>query len=271
MKPTRRKHTEGEQASFGSFMEQVEQTTDQIEIMQQLSQVEEVDQEPEPEHEQPSQDKINLPDHDFPAKPDMWYAVEVTKDMTKIWDKIHYKASFDQFLDIILAALERREDDYMSLIKGMDKNVLNAYAEIYGMLSAYFFEGNYGDPLGNFYMENFSHGKSGEYYTPWNVAYMMAQMLQPEPGQTVCDPTCGSGIMLLAARCIIHQNHGWLASSRYGRNLYGNDISHNAVRMAKINMYLTDYVYMICLNVGAVEEAVSRAKEQVLEPEPIAV
>ena len=265
MKPTRRKHTEGEQASFGSSMEHVEQTTDHLEVMQRLSQIEDMVQ--QPELEQPHQDQGDIPDQDFPAKPDTWYAREITKDMNKIWDKIHYTASFDQFLDIILAALEHREDDYMSLIDGIDKNVLNAYAEIYGMLSAYFFDGNYGDPLGNFYMDNFSHGKSGEYYTPWNIAYMMARMLNPQPDQTVCDPTCGSGIMLMAARCIIHQNHGWLASSRYGRNLYGMDISYNAARMAKINMYLTDYVYMICLNVGAVEEAVTRVKEQELEPE----
>ena len=263
MKPTRRKHTEGNQSSFGSFMDTVEQTTDNLEIMQHLSKAKEV------EPEQPIQVTKENPDQYFPAKPDMWYAVEITKSMNKIWDKIHYKAHFDQFLDIILAALERREDDYMSLIKGLDKDVLNSYAEIYGILSAYFFEGNYGDPLGNFYMDNFSHGKSGEFYTPWNVAYMMASMLNPQPDQTVCDPTCGSGIMLMAVRCIIHQNHGWLASSRYGRNLYGSDISNNAVRMAKINMYLTDYVYMICLNVQAVEEAVTRVKEPELELEPI--
>lgn len=262
MKPTRRNHTEGEQSSFGSFMDKVEQTTDNLEIMQNLSQVKDV------EPEQPIQATKDNPDQYFPAKPDMGYAVEVTKDMNKIWDKIHYKAHFDQFLDIILAALERREDDYMSLIEGLDKDVLNSYAEIYGILSAYFIEGNYGDPLGNFYMDNFSHGKSGEYYTPWNIAYMMARMLNPQPDQTVCDPTCGSGIMLMAARCIIHQNHGWLASSRYGRNLYGSDISNNAVRMTKINMYLTDYVYMICLNVQAVEEAVTQVKEQELELEP---
>jgi len=259
MNPTRRKHTEGQQASFGLFMEQVDQTTEHLEIIQKLSQVKD-ESETEPGRD--------IKDHDFKPKTDMFVAIEVTKSMTKIWDKINYEASFDQFLDIILAALERREDDYMSLIEGIEKRVLNAYAEIYGVLSAYFFEGNYGDPLGNFYMANFSYGKSGEYYTPWNIAYMMAEMLQPEPHQTVCDPTCGSGIMLLAARCVIHKNHGWLASSRYGRNLYGMDISNNAVRMAKINMYLTDYVYMICLNLMAVEEAVRQSKE--LEPEMIA-
>lgn len=269
MKPTRRKHTEGDQASFESFMEHVDQTTDHLEAMQQLSQIKEVVHESEQDDQPVQGDNLN---QDFPAKPDMWLAVETTKSMTKIWDKIHYKASFDQFLDIVLAALQRREVDYMSLIEGIDKDVLNGYAEIYGILSAYFLEGNYGDPLGNFYMENFSHGKSGEFYTPWNIAYMMASMLNPEPHQTVMDPTCGSGIMLLAARCVIHQNYGWLASSRYGRNMYGMDISNNAVRMAKINMYLTDYVYMMCLTVQAVEEVVSRAKEQeqALEPELIA-
>lgn len=263
MKTTRRKHTEGNQASFSSFMEQVEQTTDNLEILQNISHVKEVVQ------EQPNKDTSNIPDKDFPAKPDTSYTFEVTKDMSKIWGKIGYNASFDQFLDIILAALERREDDYMSLIDGIDKNVLDGYAKIYGILSAYFFDGYYGDPLGVFYMDNFSHGKSGEYYTPWNLAYMMASMINPQPDQTICDPACGSGIMLLAARCIIHQNHGWLASSRYGRNMYGMDISNNAVRMSKINIYLTDYVYMICLNVQAVEEAVNRYKEQEIEPELI--
>lgn len=256
MKPTHHKHIEGQQSSFGSFMEQVEVTTDHLEMMQHLYQPQVKEVEPELEQE------YNTYDQDFKPKTDMFVAVEVTKSMNKIWDKISYTGNFDQFLDIILAALERREDDYMSMIEGIDKNVLNAYAEIYGTLSAYFFDGNYGDPLGNFYMEHFSYGKNGEFYTPWNVAYMMAGMLSPEPGQTVCDPCCGSGIMLLAARCVIHRKHGWIASSRYGRNMYGTDLSNNAVRMTKINMYLTDYVYMICLNVQAVEEAVNRSKEQ---------
>lgn len=250
MKSTRRNHTEGQQASFGSFMEHVEQTTDHIEEMQHLSQTREV----EPE----LTDECNT-NQDFKPKTDMLVAIEVTKSMNRIWDKISYTGNFDQFLDIIIAALERREEDYMSLIEGIDKNVLNAYTEMYGILSAYFMDGNYGDPLGNFYMENFSYGKNGEFYTPWNVAYMMAEMLSPEPDQTICDPTCGSGIMLLAARCVIHRKYGWIASSRYGRNMYGMDISNNAVRMAKINMYLTDYVYMICLNVQAVEEAINQS------------
>ena len=84
-------------------------------------------------------------------------------------------------------------------------------------------------------------------------------MLDPEPTETICDPACGSGIMLLAARCVIHKKHGWLASSRYGRNLYGMDISDRIAKMAKINLYLTDYIYMICVMQDVMSEARGKA------------
>lgn len=219
-----------------TFMDFVEQTTDRLEVMSEKPQ--EVIIDPLVEQQKPMQ---------FLPKHDMNLANKVTDRITKIWDKVRHTADFERFLDIILAALERREDDYMSLIKGLDKRELDAYAEIYGVLSNYFLDGNYGDPLGNFYQTNFSYGRNGEYYTPWHIAYFMAEIMNPTPEQTVCDPTCGSGIMLLAARCVIHQKYGWFASSRYGRNLYGMDISSKAVKMAKINLYLTDYIFMICL------------------------
>lgn len=142
----------------------------------------------------------------------------------------------------------------MSLVKGIDKNVLDAYVKMYSELSKYFLDGYYGDPLGDFYQEHFSYGMGGEFYTPWHVAYFMAAMLDPTPEETICDPCCGSGIMLLAARCVIHRKYGWLASSRYGRYMYGVDISSRAAKMAKINIYMTDYVYMICLMHNAVLE-----------------
>jgi len=205
------------------------------------------------EHLQPKQEQKALPqESNFKPKPDMMKALEVKNKIIRIWHSIEYKADFDKFLDIILSTLEHREEDYMCAIKTEDKKTLNAYAEVFGVLYNYFIDGYYGDPLGTFYMEHYSHGHNSEYYTPWNVAYMMAQIINPQPHETVCDPCVGSGIMLLAARCIIHENHGWLESSRYGRNLYGMDISNRAVKMAKINFYLTDYIYMICLMQQAV-------------------
>ena len=211
-------------------MQKVEQTTDILETSQALH-------------------------SNFPPKPDFIKAQEVTKALNKTWNKIQYKADFDTFLDVILAVLGRREEDYMKLIGTLDKDIVNGYAAMYGALAAYFIDGYYGDPLGSFYMERFSYGGNGEYFTPWNVAYMMAEMLNPKPTDKVCDPACGSGIMLLAARCVIHRKYGWLVSSRYGRNLYGMDISNRMTKMARVNLYLTDYVYMICVMQDVVSEA----------------
>ncbi len=235
-------------AAQKTFLDFVEQATDRLESAIQKPQICVIDENPdEPlsnipgETEAPQQALIFKPKHD------MALTQKVTDEITKVWDKIRHRADFERFLDIILAALERREDDYMALIKGMDKKELDSYAKIYSILYIYFLDGNYGDPLGTFYELNFSYGKNGEYYTPWNIAYFMAKIMNPNPEKTLIDPCCGSGIMLLAARCVIHENYGWFASSRYGRNLYGMDISNRAVKMSKINLYLTDYVYMICL------------------------
>lgn len=204
--------------------------------------------------------------HDqFKPKYDGIEVQAVIKRMNKIWDSVVYQAEFETFLDLVLAAMERREADYMAIVKSLEPRTLKAFAQIYGEVSAFFLDGNYGDPLGSFYMERFSHGAGGEFYTPWNVALMMAKMLDPEPEQTICDPSCGSGIMLMAMRCVIHEKHGWITSSRYGRNLYGVDISSRAVKMSKINMMMTDYIYMIVLTQNAVADVVAfqEAKEEI--------
>lgn len=204
---------------------------------------------------------------EFKPKPDAGLAHEVAQRMGRLWDKITYEGDFEKFLDITLAVLERRETDYQAAIKGLNPRVLDTYNTIFAELFTHFMDGNYGDPLGLFYMERFSHSRNGEFYTPWNVAFMMAQMLQPEPDQIVCDPCCGSGIMLLAAKCVIHEKYGWLTASRYGRNLYGTDISSRAIKMSKINNYLTDYLHMIDIILQAFME-MKQAQAQVQAPVP---
>ena len=184
---------------------------------------------------------------EFAAKPNPALAMQVGERIGGIWDKLYPSGNVREFTDVILATIERREDDYMSLIKGMKREKLIGYSQMFGELMAFFMDGNYGDPLGNFYMEHISHGKGGEFFTPFPIAYMMASMLNPEPEGAILDPTCGTGVMLIAARCVIHKKHGWIASSQYGRNMYGIDINADIVGLAKINMYMTDYIVMIGL------------------------
>ncbi|HML21841.1 MAG TPA: N-6 DNA methylase [Aggregatilinea sp.] len=73
------------------------------------------------------------------------------------------------------------------------------------------------------------HG-SGFFATPMSVCKMMAGMMftgDPDEmkRQSVCDPACGTGSLLLAA-------------SNYSLNIYGQDISSSMVRCTKLNMWL---------------------------------
>ncbi len=42
-------------------------------------------------------------------------------------------------------------------------------------------------------------GSEGQFFTPRNVVKMMIEMLDPEPGEMIIDPACGSGGFLIAA------------------------------------------------------------------------
>ena len=43
---------------------------------------------------------------------------------------------------------------------------------------------------------------AAEFYTNRTVVHLMTEMLQPQPGESIYDPTCGSGGMLLSSIAI---------------------------------------------------------------------
>ena len=56
--------------------------------------------------------------------------------------------------------------------------------------------------LGESYMQLSSRSKAsalGQFFTPMPICVLMAQIVEVEPGKTICDPACGSGRTLLAA------------------------------------------------------------------------
>lgn len=102
---------------------------------------------------------------------------------------------------------------------------LASMATIIGDLS----EG-FSDPLGELYMQAICNGHNGQYFTPEHVCDMIAAMTIGDElldGQTVCDPTCGSGRMLLSAAKI----------NRFAI-LYGADLDIICCKMALLNMLL---------------------------------
>ena len=69
---------------------------------------------------------------------------------------------------------------------------------------------------------------AAEFYTNRTVVHLMTEMLDPRPGESIYDPTCGSGGMLLS--CIAHlrrQDKEWRNVKLYGqeRNLMTSSIA----------------------------------------------
>lgn len=69
---------------------------------------------------------------------------------------------------------------------------------------------------------------AAEFYTNRTVVHLMTEMLQPQSGESIYDPTCGSGGMLLS--CITHlrrQGQEWRNVRLYGqeRNLMTSSIA----------------------------------------------
>ena len=103
------------------------------------------------------------------------------------------------------------------------------------------------DILGELFMRlDVRSARAGQYFTPWNIALMMAQMqFDPEGFKlcvrekgvvTVCDPAVGSGVMLLAFANVVHDALGsW--GLRHLR-LYGMDIDIRCVWMCRIQIRL---------------------------------
>jgi len=91
------------------------------------------------------------------------------------------------------------------------------------------------DILGNAYMyliEKFGSDagkKAGEFFTPHTVAELVAKLAGARAGDRICDPTCGSGsLLLLTAREI--------GGSDYA--LYGQEKVGSTYNLARMNMFL---------------------------------
>lgn len=77
-----------------------------------------------------------------------------------------------------------------------------------------------------------SKKNAGEFYTPRPIVKLMVKLLDPQPGETVYDPACGTGGMLIEA--IHHMKNDRLA---YGR-IFGQENNLSTSAIARMNLYL---------------------------------
>jgi type I restriction enzyme M protein len=79
--------------------------------------------------------------------------------------------------------------------------------------------------------------KGGEFYTPRDVVRMMVRLVDPQPNESVYDPCCGSGGMLIHAREYVDEND---REGKAGRRLAlaGQELNGGVWAIAKMNMLL---------------------------------
>jgi type I restriction enzyme M protein len=120
------------------------------------------------------------------------------------------------------------------------------------------------DILGRAYeylLRKFAEGQgqsAGEFYTPKEVGWLMAYLLNPQPGQNVYDPTCGSAGLLIKCQLAAREFVGADPQTTFARvgplaggdmaggdmapplRLYGQEFNHVTYAIAKMNMIIHD-------------------------------
>lgn len=98
------------------------------------------------------------------------------------------------------------------------------------------------DVLGQAYeylLKNFadeSGKKAGEFFTPRAVVRLAVRILDPQPGESVYDPACGSGGMLVETINTVRDHGGDTRTLR----LYGQEVNLTTSAIARMNLFLHD-------------------------------
>lgn len=77
-----------------------------------------------------------------------------------------------------------------------------------------------------------SKKNAGEFYTPRAVVRLLVKILAPKAGETVYDPACGTGGMLIEAIRYMHDDR-----MTYGK-IFGQEINLSTSAIARMNLYL---------------------------------
>ena len=79
--------------------------------------------------------------------------------------------------------------------------------------------------------------KAGEFYTPKEVSTLLARLVEPKLGDTICDPACGSGSLLIQTTKQVHEKDG---SPSKNFSLFGQESNGSTWALARMNMFLHD-------------------------------
>ena len=146
---------------------------------------------------------------------------------------------------------EKREERYLQIMKGYQKEDQNALtdicAKIFALLSSVVYDdGRFDGYLGKLFMNSdLGNEHSGQFFTPYHISHFMAEVtltgeLVKEKADrdeiiTISDPCCGGGEMLVAALEVLSSR-----GVNYARNCYldAADIDLRCVHMTYLQLSL---------------------------------
>ena len=152
------------------------------------------------------------------------------------WSNIrHLKTNVGSALNIALAALEdANSDDLQDVLahinfnrrigqRTLDDDTLSNFVQNFEKIPLRDEDFEFPDLLGAAYevlikfFADSAGKKAGEFYTPAEVVRTLVEIVEPQPGMSIYDPTAGSGGMLIQAR-------------DYVRDIGGNERDHASCR-----------------------------------------
>ena len=113
------------------------------------------------------------------------------------------------------------------------KNLLIDFSDEKMIFDESHLDGN--DIIGDAYMylvstfASESGKKAGDFFTPAEVSTLLAKLTKSKPGARICDPTCGSGSLLIKAGKEVDGNNF---------SLYGQELNGSTWALAMMNMFL---------------------------------
>jgi len=122
------------------------------------------------------------------------------------------------------------DDDLLQLVSHFNqKRLRNSDLEnedIFGQAYEYLLE-QFADSAGK---------KAGEFFTPREVVRLLVELVEPKQGMKICDPTCGSGGMLIWSFKYVEEKGG----DPNDLTLHGQERLYGNYGMCKMNMILHD-------------------------------
>jgi type I restriction enzyme M protein len=170
------------------------------------------------------------------------------------WSTIQKQATdIGECLNKACAALEEENESLAGVLRGIDYNDENKLGhakerdELLSRLVLHFSKVSLRnadlaepDMLGRAYeylIERFADDagkKGGEFYTPRKVVQLIVELLQPKETDRICDPTCGSGGMLIECAKYVEKHRG----DPRKLTLHGQENNLGTWAICKMNMLL---------------------------------